>query len=64
VVSSKVIVLVESFPTPYRTLESDIEKRSIPDFLWSGVKLAVRLPALLLAITCVLDVQMSNVGPF
>jgi len=31
-VSSKVVALVESFPTPYRTLESDIGKSSIPDF--------------------------------
>jgi len=37
---------------------------SIPDFLWSGVKLVVWLPALLLAITCVLDLWMSNASPF
>jgi hypothetical protein len=29
---SKVVALVESFPTPCRTLKSDVEKRSIPDF--------------------------------
>ncbi len=55
---------VESFPTPCRTSESNIGKRLILDFLWSGVKLAVRLPAFLLAITCVSDIQMSNVSPF
>jgi len=35
-----------------------------PDFLWSGVKLAVWFPALLLAITCVSNVQMSTASPF
>jgi hypothetical protein len=37
---------------------------SILDFLWLGVKLAIWLPTLLLAIICVLDVQMSNASPF
>jgi len=32
--------------------------------LWSGVKLVIWLLALLLAITCVLDIQMSNLSPF
>jgi len=31
-VSTKVVALVESFPTPCRTLESVVGKRSIPDF--------------------------------
>jgi hypothetical protein len=31
-VRSKVIALIESFPTPCHTLESDIKKRSILDF--------------------------------
>jgi hypothetical protein len=29
---TKVVALLESFPTPCRTLESDVGKRSIPDF--------------------------------
>jgi hypothetical protein len=29
---TKVVALVEIFPTPCRTPESDIGKRSIPDF--------------------------------
>jgi hypothetical protein len=51
-------------PMPSCTPESHIRKRSIPDFLWSGVKLAIRLPTLLLAIICVSDVQMSQESPF
>jgi hypothetical protein len=31
-VLTKVVALFESFPTPCRTLDSDVEKRSIPDF--------------------------------
>jgi hypothetical protein len=30
--STKVVALVESFPTPCRTFQGDVEKRSIPDF--------------------------------
>ncbi len=30
--STKVVALVESFPTPCRTLQGDVGKRSIPDF--------------------------------
>jgi hypothetical protein len=41
----------------------DIEKRSIPDFLWSGVKLPIWLPALFLPITWAANVQMSNARP-
>jgi len=40
-VSTKLVALVEIFPTTYRTLHSKVEKRSIPDFYWSGVKLLV-----------------------
>jgi hypothetical protein len=35
-----------------------------PTLFWSRVKLIVWLSTLLLAITCVLDVQMSNANPF
>jgi hypothetical protein len=38
--------------------------RSIPDFLWSGVKLALWLPALLSTITCAENVQMAHARPF
>jgi hypothetical protein len=45
---------------PCRNLDSDVGKRSIPDFKWSGIK----LPALLLPITWAADVQMTNARPF
>jgi hypothetical protein len=48
----------------YRTLKSDVWKRSIPDFSWSGVKLPIWLPTLLLPITWAADVQMANARPF
>jgi len=31
-VGTNVVALFESFPTPCRTLDSDVKKRSIPDF--------------------------------
>jgi hypothetical protein len=37
---------------------------SIPNFLWSGVKLPIWLPALLSTITCAANVQMANARPF
>ncbi len=37
---------------------------SIPDFLWSGVKLSIWLSALLLTITWATDVWMAYVRPF
>jgi hypothetical protein len=37
---------------------------AIIDFQWSGVKLAIQLPVLLLAITCVLSTQMGHASPF
>jgi hypothetical protein len=37
---------------------------SILDFLWSRIKLPVWLPALLLPITCVANVQMAHARPF
>ncbi len=37
----KLVALVEIFPTTYRNPNSDVGKRSIPDFYWSGVKLPV-----------------------
>jgi hypothetical protein len=37
---------------------------SIPDFLWSGVKLPVWLPTLLSTITCATNVQMAHARPF
>ncbi len=61
---SKVVALVKSFPTVCCTLLARKKIQSIPNFLWSGVKLAIWLPTFLLAITCVLDVQMGNANPF
>jgi hypothetical protein len=75
-VSSKVVGLVETFLTVCRTFSAAKYFGSILDFYWSGVKTGklsgvqtgrlpgVRLPGLLLAITCVSDVQMSNASPF
>jgi hypothetical protein len=37
---------------------------SIPDFLWSGVKLPVWLPAFLSTITYAVDVRMAHARPF
>jgi hypothetical protein len=37
---------------------------SIPDFLWSGVKLPVWLPALLSTITCAANAQMAYARSF
>ncbi len=65
---AKFVGLVETFRTVCRTLSAPKYFGSIPDFYWSGVKTGglpgVRLPGLLLAITCVSDVQMSNASPF
>jgi hypothetical protein len=47
-----------------RTLPAHTGVRSIPDFLWSGVKLPVWLPALLSTITCAADVRMAHARPF
>jgi hypothetical protein len=55
---------VEIFQTTYRTLNSEVGKRSILDFLWSGVKLPIWLPALLLPITWATDVRMTNARSF
>jgi hypothetical protein len=43
---SKLVTLFKSFPTVCRTPSTRIGIGSIPDFLWSGVKLSVWLPAL------------------
>ncbi len=45
-------------------LHAHIKIGAIPDFWWSGVKLPIWLPTFLLAITCVLHVQMGHVNPF
>jgi hypothetical protein len=57
--------------SPRRDLSNDVShsqsrvgNRSILDFLWSGVKLPVWLPALLLPKTWATDVQMTNARPF
>jgi hypothetical protein len=34
---TKVVALLKSFPTPHRTPSENVGKRSIPEFLWSGV---------------------------
>jgi hypothetical protein len=49
---SKLVALLKSFPTVYRTSSTHTGIGSIPDFLWSGVKLPVWLPTLLLPIIC------------
>jgi hypothetical protein len=63
-VPTKVVTLNESFPTACCTPPTHKGIGSIPDFLWSGVKLPVWLLAFLLAITCVADVQMGHASPF
>jgi hypothetical protein len=52
------------FPTVCRTPFAHTRIGSIPHFLCSGVKLPVSLPALLLTITCTVDVQMAHVRSF
>jgi hypothetical protein len=47
-----------------RTPSAHIGIGSIPDFLWSGVKLPIWLPALLSTITCLVNVQMAHARPF
>jgi hypothetical protein len=61
---TKVVALLDNFPMPCRTSSEDIRKRSIPDFSWSGVKLQVWLPTLLLPINWAEDVQMDHARPF
>jgi hypothetical protein len=50
---SKVVTLIEIFLVVCRTLPERKEIGAIPNFEWSGVKLPIWLPTLLLAITCV-----------
>jgi hypothetical protein len=57
---SKVVALVKSFSTACRTPLARKEIWSILNFYWLGVKLSNWLLALLLAITCVSDVQMGH----
>ncbi len=61
---TEVIALVESFPTTCCMPPARKGIRSIPDFLWSGVKLPIWFPAFLLAITYVVDVRMGHASPF
>jgi hypothetical protein len=61
---SKLVALLKSFPTVCCTPFSHTGVESIPDFLWSGVKLPVWLPALLSTITCAADVWMVHARSF
>jgi hypothetical protein len=61
---NKVVTLIESFPTVCRTPPARNEIGLIHDFWWLGVKLPIWLPAFLLAITCVSDVQMGDASAF
>jgi len=63
-IRSKLVALFKSFPTMCRTPFAHTGIGSILDFLWSGVKLLVWLPALLSTITCVANVQMAHARPF
>jgi len=63
-VPSKLVALLKSFPTMCLILSAHTGIGSIPDFSWSGVKLLVWLPALLLPITCAANVQMAHARPF
>ncbi len=51
---SKVVTLIEIFPIVCGTPPAHNGIKVIPNFLWSKDKLAIWLPTLLLAITCVL----------
>jgi hypothetical protein len=62
--STNLVALFESFPTPCCTPPTHVGIGSILDFLWSGVKLPIWLPALLLPITWAADVQMTHARPF
>jgi hypothetical protein len=47
-----------------RTPSAHTKVGSIPDFLWSGVKLPIWLPAFLSTITYAVDVRMAHARPF
>jgi len=61
---SKLITFLKSFPTVCYTPSTHTGIGSIPDFLWSEVKLPVWLLALLSTRTCAANVQMAHARPF